>query len=82
MSKSKIDLSAAPSQSVKAATLEDAYQEEPYLRPENIGETLLEKLPSPTGWRILILPYRGVGRLPGGLLYPKSPWNNSIFPRK
>ena len=58
MSKSKIDLSAAPSQSVQATTLEDAYQEEPYLRPENIGETLLEKLPSPTGWRILILPYR------------------------
>jgi hypothetical protein len=70
MSKSKIDLSAAPSQSVKAATLEDAYQEEPYLRPENIGETLLEKLPSPTGWRILILPYRGVGKTTGGIALP------------
>jgi len=72
MSKSKIDLSAAPSQSVKAATLEDAYQEEPYLRPENIGETLLEKLPSPTGWRILILPYRGVGKTTGGIALPKE----------
>tara|TARA_R110001592_G_scaffold86435_1_gene254973 strand:+ start:1242 stop:1694 length:453 start_codon:yes stop_codon:yes gene_type:complete len=72
MSKSKIDLSAAPSQSVQATTLEDAYQEEPYLRPENIGETLLERLPSPTGWRILILPYRGVGKTSGGIALPKE----------
>ena len=72
MSKSKIDLSAAPSQSVQATTLEDAYQEEPYLRPENIGEALLERLPSPTGWRILILPYRGVGKTSGGIALPKE----------
>ena len=72
MSKSEIDLSAAPSASFQATTLEDAYQEEPYLRPENIGETLLERLPSPTGWRILILPYRGVGKTSGGIALPKE----------
>jgi co-chaperonin GroES (HSP10) len=72
MSKSEIDLSAAPSASLQATTLEDAYQEEPYLRPENIGETLLERLPSPTGWRILILPYRGVGKTSGGIALPKE----------
>tara|TARA_R110002020_G_scaffold221705_1_gene429828 strand:- start:608 stop:1060 length:453 start_codon:yes stop_codon:yes gene_type:complete len=72
MSKSEIDLSAAPSASFQATTLEEAYQEEPYLRPENIGETLLERLPSPTGWRILILPYRGVGKTSGGIALPKE----------
>ena len=72
MSKSEIDLSAAPSASFQATTLDEAYQEEPYLRPENIGETLLERLPSPTGWRILILPYRGVGKTSGGISLPKE----------
>ena len=72
MSKSEIDLSAAPSARFQATTLEEAYQEEPYLRPENIGETLLERLPSPTGWRILILPYRGVGKTSGGIALPKE----------
>ena len=72
MSKSEIDLSATPSASFQATTLDEAYQEEPYLRPENIGETLLERLPSPTGWRILILPYRGVGKTSGGIALPKE----------
>ena len=72
MSKSEIDLSAAPSASFQATTLDEAYQEEPYRRPENIGETLLERLPSPTGWRILILPYRGVGKTSGGIALPKE----------
>ena len=32
------------------------------LNPEKITPALLEQLPEPTGWRILILPYRGKGR--------------------
>lgn len=31
-------------------------------------ETNLEKAPDPTGWRILILPYRGVSKTKGGVL--------------
>ncbi len=76
MNESKIDLTAAPNASFQiqneAQTLQDAYQEKPYLRPENIGETLLERLPAPTGWRILILPYRGVGKTSGGIALPKE----------
>ncbi len=30
------------------------------------------KLPSPTGWRILVLPYRGKGKTEGGVLMPES----------
>jgi len=38
--------------------------------PENI--TAKEKLPEPSGWRILILPYRGKGKTAGGIYIPDS----------
>ena len=50
--------------------LASAYQEKPVLQPETIGTSLLERLPTPTGWRILILPYRGQGKTDGGILLP------------
>jgi len=52
------------------ANLEQAYTEDrkKYLDPESIGKTLLDRLPTPTGWRILILPYRGQGKTEGGIL--------------
>nr|ASN63465.1 co-chaperonin GroES [uncultured virus] len=54
----------------QVATLEEAYKEEraKFLDPEAIGGSLLERLPTPTGWRILILPYRGKGKTEGGIL--------------
>jgi len=54
----------------EVATLEEAYKEEraKFLDPEAIGGSLLERLPNPTGWRILILPYRGKGKTEGGIL--------------
>jgi len=53
-----------------ADNLKDAYVDKPVLRPENIGKSLLDKMPSPTGWRILILPYRGKGQTEGGIYLP------------
>ena len=38
--------------------------------PDNI--TAKEKLPEPSGWRILILPYRGKGKTAGGIYIPDS----------
>ena len=81
MTKPEIDLSAAPNASFQlesekensekeASSLTEAYVEKPFLRPENIGQTLLDRLPSPTGWRILILPYRGKGQTEGGIYLP------------
>lgn len=54
----------------QVTTLEEAYKEEraKFLDPEAIGGSLLERLPTPTGWRILILPYRGKGKTEGGIL--------------
>ena len=48
--------------------LSDAMQDTPYLNPEKLPDSLLERMPTPTGWRILILPYRGAGKTDGGIL--------------
>ena len=40
------------------------------LDPSLISSTLLDRMPSPTGWRLLILPYRGKGKTEGGILLP------------
>ena len=40
------------------------------LDPTLLDHTLLERMPSPTGWRMLILPYRGKGTTDGGIHLP------------
>jgi len=54
------------------ANLSDAYEAQKVLNPENIGGSLLERMPTPTGWRILVLPYRGKGKTEGGLYMPDT----------
>ncbi len=51
-------------------TLADAYGNQKYLNPEALKGSLLERLPNPTGWRILILPYRGKGKTESGVYLP------------
>ena len=53
-----------------ASNLADAYVDTPRLNPEAIGKTLLDRMPNPTGWRILILPYQGKGKTAGGIFLP------------
>jgi co-chaperonin GroES (HSP10) len=54
------------------ANLAEAYKDvtDKVLDPEKIGGSLLERMPSPTGWRLLILPYRGKGKTDGGIYLP------------
>ena len=42
--------------------------EEKIINPEKISKSLLDCLPKPTGWRILVLPYQGTGKTKGGVL--------------
>ena len=56
----------------EAKSLADAYVEKPRLNPEAIGKTLLDRMPNPTGWRILILPYQGKGKTAGGIFLPSE----------
>ena len=66
-----IDLEAA---SEGVANLSEAYKEpsDRVLGPEAIGGSLLERMPDPTGWRILVLPYRGKGKTDGGIYLPDT----------
>lgn len=36
--------------------------------PSKLPESAIERLPQPTGWRILILPYRGKPKSKGGII--------------
>jgi len=56
----------------KKASLADAYVEKPRLDPDAIGASLLERMPEPTGWRILILPYKGKAKTAGGIFLPSE----------
>jgi hypothetical protein len=51
----------------------DAYKtkeeiEKLYLDSSSLDEKLIEKLPSPTGWRMLVLPYSGPKKSKGGVI--------------
>lgn len=40
------------------------------LDPSLIEKSLLERLPQPTGWRVLVMPYQGKTVTDGGLILP------------
>lgn len=56
----------------KVPTLEDAYNDEGSLDTEAIDGSVLDRIPKPTGWRIVILPYRGAKKSKGGIVLADS----------
>ena len=58
----------------KPSALNKAYEgakkkgEAGFLNPDKLDKDLLDSLPEPTGWRIMILPFRGQGQTDGGIL--------------
>ena len=50
--------------------LEEAYVEEKdlFLDPSKLPDETIDRLPQPTGWRVLILPYQGKMKSDGGIL--------------
>jgi len=63
---SSIDISAAQ------ATMASMYvpPEDRVLDPTKADQSILDRMPQPTGWRMLILPYRGKSKTAGGLHLP------------
>ena len=59
-------------EAVEKPNLADAYVEKPKLNPEAIGVSLLKRMPNPTGWRILILPYTGSAKTKSGIFLPNE----------
>lgn len=65
---------APETHSNKENGLLDAYKtkeeiEKLYLDSSSLDEKLIDKLPSPTGWRMLVLPYSGPKKSKGGVIY-------------
>ena len=49
-------------------SLDDAYDKEGSLDVKKIEQKVMDRIPSPTGWRIIILPYRGAEKTKGGIV--------------
>ena len=62
MSETQLDTVAKPS-------VMDAYisEEERVLDPTVLDKSLIERMPDPSGWRLLVLPYKGRGVTDGGI---------------
>ena len=52
----------------KGPTLDDAYTEDGSVDPTKIEQSVKDRIPTPTGWRIAILPYRGAEKTKGGIV--------------
>jgi len=66
MNKEKAEAKADPE------TLKSAYVDanERVLDPSLLDKSLLERLPQPTGWRVLVMPYQGKAKTASGLYIP------------
>lgn len=51
----------------KEPSLTDAYDSNGGLDVGKLEESVLDRIPKPTGWRIIILPYRGAAKSKGGI---------------
>ena len=56
----------------QSSSIDSAYvdAEKRVLEPSLLEKSLLERLPQPTGWRILVMPYQGKQKTSGGLYVP------------
>ena len=64
-----------PPKKPEKPTLADAYvkpEENLSLDPSKLDESIKDRMPQPTGWRILILPYQGKGKSDGGIMLTKT----------
>jgi chaperonin GroES len=48
--------------------LDDAYNEDGSLAVDSLQETVRNRIPKPTGWRIVLLPYKGAEKSKGGIV--------------
>jgi len=56
----------------ESSSLDSAYvtSEERVLDPNLLEQPLLDRLPQPTGWRVLVMPYQGKAKTSSGLYIP------------
>lgn len=68
----KIKQERAGAEQAPAASVDSAYvnANDRVLDPALLDKPLLERLPQPTGWRVLVMPYAGAQKTQGGLYIP------------
>lgn len=49
-------------------SLDSAYNDEGQFDPSNLDQSVKDRIPTPTGWRIAVLPYRGAEKTKGGII--------------
>lgn len=49
-------------------SIDTAYDDEGKFDPAHLDESVKDRIPTPTGWRIAVLPYRGAEKTKGGIL--------------
>lgn len=64
IAKEKAEAASSP---IKAPYVEPSSR---VLDPSLLDKPLLERLPQPTGWRVLVMPYQGKTKTDGGLILP------------
>ena len=52
----------------RAAQQEGEVKEEESLRPENMDQSVIDRIPKPTGWRIVVLPFRPPKKTKSGIV--------------
>jgi co-chaperonin GroES (HSP10) len=58
----------AAQEAEKEPTLDNAYADDGSLVVEKLEGSVKDRVPRPTGWRIVILPYRGAKKSKGGIV--------------
>jgi co-chaperonin GroES (HSP10) len=72
------------SEAIKDISIEkvaEAYvdPDERVLDPEKLDASILERMPQPTGWRMLVLPYAGKVKTKGGILLANETVNREAL---
>lgn len=70
----KIDNERKAEKSAESSPVASAYVDavDRVLDPSLIDKSLMERLPQPTGWRVLVMPYQGTAKTSGGLFIPEE----------
>lgn len=58
----------AEKKAAEGPDLNDAYDDEGNFDPEKLSESVKDRIPTPVGWRIAILPFRGPKQTKGGIV--------------
>ena len=67
-------MSEAAENNIMAKKVAEAYVDptDLVLDPEKLDSSILERMPQPTGWRMLVLPYAGKAKTKGGIVLAKE----------